>query len=232
MREGGKMTTDVLLSPCPVCEQAPLSGVRKEYQCVRCGLTVRQNSLLGIKPQDQYRVKSINDEYDLAKPGIVGYVFSLAELKNFRESVYSNQELTAFAQGNFDDLNMPASTLAQILLEQLHETCYIQVNNMRRAHGPILEAGGDRFPRKKVSAGSLHWKDKGNLFLTDARIVFPSNTFTFIRLDRKLTGLKAFENGIAIQRKREEFATYFMGCRAHQAALMAAYIQGIVSGLR
>ena len=68
--------------------------------------------------------------------------------------------------------------------------------------------------------------------MTDSRLVFPSNTFTFIRMDRKLIGLKTFENGIAIQRKGQDFATYFVGCRAHQAALLGAYIQGRVLALR
>jgi len=226
------MSSDALLSTCPVCTQAPLSWNGENYRCNHCGLALKQKTFLGFKSKDQYVGQAIGDDYGIASLGIVGYVFTLAELENFGESVYSDQELAAFAEGNFDDLTMPSSILAQILLEQLHETCYLQVNSMRRAHGPTFEAGGNRIPEGAAPTGSLTWKDRGNLFLTEARIVFPSNSFTFIRMDRKFVGLKTFENGFAIQRKGQDHATYFVGCQAHQAALIGAYIQGRIPALR
>jgi len=221
-----------LFSSCPVCEHAPLAAVGKRYQCAHCGLIVKPKRLLGFKSHDQYVVKNIGSAYGLAKPGIVGRTVHLNELKKCKECVYSDEELAQVAQGNIDVLHPPSSTLAQILLEQLRETCYLEVDGLRRAHGPVLEEKGDRFPKGLAPVGGMTWKDKGNLFLTNSRLVFPSNTFTFIRMDRKLVSLKTFENGIAIQRKGEDFATYFVGCRAHQAAWIAAYIQGKLPSLR
>ncbi|OQY27132.1 MAG: hypothetical protein B6243_13350 [Anaerolineaceae bacterium 4572_5.2] len=195
-------------------------------------MTLKPKTFLGFKFKDQYIVQSIGQDYDIARSGVAGQVVPLSELDNFGESVYTDQQLAVFAQGNFNDLRMPSNTLAQILLEQLSETVYVQTHNMRRAHGPALEAGGNYIPKGLAPSGDLNWQDVGNLFLTNSRLVFPSNKFSFIRMDRKLIGLKTFENGFAIQRKGEDFATYFLDSRAHQAALNGAYIQGRVLALR
>ncbi len=226
------MSSDTLLPTCPVCTQEPLVWRGKDYQCNHCGLTLKLKTVLGFKSKDKYIVQSIGKGYNIARSGIVGQVIPLTELENFGESVYSDQQLTTFAEGNFDELRPPSSILAQILLEQLRETVYVQTHDMRRAHGPVLESGGNYIPEGLAPSGDLSWQDRGNLFLTNARLVFPSNSFTFIRMDRKLIGLKTFENGFAVQRKGEDFATYFVGCRAHQAALNGAYIRGRVPALR
>ena len=226
------MSGDTLLPLCPVCTQTPLTRQGKSYQCSHCGLTLKPKTVLGFKFKDKYIVESIGRGYNIARSGIVGQVIPLTELKNFGESVYTDQQLTAFAAGILDELRPPSSTLTQILLEQLRETVYVQTHNMRRAHGPAIDAGGNFIPKGHAPAAELNWQDKGNLFLTNARLVFPSDSFTFIRMDRKLIGLKTFENGFAVQRKGEDFATYFVGCRAHQAALNGAYITGRVPALR
>lgn len=220
------MTTDTFLSVCPVCRQGPLSTQKSQFYCPVCGFTVKQQLLFGVKPLDKYRVIAIGSEYGLAQRGLVGQLFPAAEVEMFAENVYSDAHLAEIAAGDLTHLTMPRSTLAQIILEQLRETCYVQLRGMRRAHGPTFEAGSQYLPQGAVPAAGLTWLDEGNLFLTNGRIVFPSNTFTFIRMDRKLIGLKAFDNGVVVQRKGEEFATYFVGCRPHQAALIAAYIQG------
>ena len=62
--------------------------------------------------------------------------------------------------------------------------------------------------------------------------MFPSDRFTFIRFDRKLVGVQAFTNGLALQRQGETFATYFVGSYAHEAALVAAYIMAKVPALK
>ncbi|MFQ5576255.1 MAG: hypothetical protein ACE5G8_04620 [Anaerolineae bacterium] len=204
----------------------------RRYHCPACGLALVEGRLLGIWFRGRYRVTSIGDEYSLARPGIAGRSFSAAELRRLAERVYPDAALAAFAGGDFERLRMPSSVLAQILLEQLRETCTLQVNGLRRARGPALQPGGNRFPQDAAPRNRLQWLDRGNLFLTTARIVFPSDTFTFIRMDRKLVGLQTFADGIAVQRKGEDSATYFVGCGAHQAALVAAYIQGKVAALR
>ncbi|HHJ06464.1 MAG TPA: hypothetical protein ENK24_03080 [Anaerolineae bacterium] len=227
-----KLSGNALLPVCPVCTQEALIWRGKNYQCSHCGLTLKPKTFLGFKSKDKYIVQSIGQGYNIARSGIVGQGISLTELENFGESVYTDQQLAAFAAGNFDELRQPSSTLTQILLEQLRETVYVQTRNMRRARGPALEAGGNYIPANPAPGGDLTWQDRGNLFLTNARLVFPSNSFTFIRMDRKLIGLKTFTNGFAIQRKGEDFAAYFIGCRAHQAALNGAYIMGRVPALR
>jgi len=220
------MADDVLFASCPVCEQAPLARTGGEFQCDHCRLTVKPRAFLWRKSSDRYVVRDIGEAYRLARPGIVNRTFSRAALQRLGEHVYPDAALASIAAGEFDAIRPPSNTLAQILLEQLHETVFFQVNQLRGAPGPVIGAGASRFPQGTVPRSGLTWKDRGNLFLTNARLVFPSNTFTFIRMDRKLIAVRAFEDGLAVQRKGERFATYFVGCRAHQAALMAAYIQG------
>ncbi len=225
--------TDSLFEKCPVCGQAALTATDKVYRCPRCGLTLKPvKRFWGAGSGEKYLVQAISSACGLAKNGLVGHVFSKEDVGKFAEKVYSDDQLAAFAAGNFEDFVMPASLLARILLEQLHETCYLEMARLRHGVGPALEAEGNRIPQGRIAAGRVTWQDKGNLFLTNARLVFPSDTFTFIRLDRKLTGLQTFENGIALQRKGEDFAVYFSGCRPYEAALMGAYIQGRVPGLR
>ncbi len=225
--------TPELFSSCPVCRsETALSATGSVYRCAHCGFTIKEKHKLFNKKHTQYVVQALGEGYDIARAGLVGNAFSPAEVALFREQVYPDAVLAEFAAGNFDRLNLPGSMLAKILLEQLRETVYLHVDHLRRAHGPALEAGGDRFPQGKVPQNQMNWQDDGNLFLTNVRIVFPSNTFTFIRMGRKMVGLKTFEDGIAVQLKGEDHATYFVGCKPHQAALVGAYIQGRVPGLR
>ena len=228
------MALDNLLAPCPACDASSLVEVKDGYACPECGLTIiRKKQFFRFRDkQTYYLVQDIGEEFSVARNGLVGQTLTLPELKKLRESLYSDQDLALFAGGEFESLKMPVSTLAQILLEQLRETCFIQINQMRRAHGPPLTGENNRHPHGKVPSSSLQWQDEGNLFLTNIRLVFPSNTFTFIRLDRKITGLKAYENGLAIQRRGEDFATYFAGCHSYQAALAAAYISGKIPHLQ
>lgn len=224
--------TNELFSSCPVCDTTPLAADNEGFRCSHCGLTVKPKRKLFGRGGDKFTVTAIGEDYDIARQSIVGQTFTRPELAAFHEHVYRDAILADFADGNFEKMNMPESVLAQILLEQLRETCFLHVDDLRRAHGPALEPGGNRFPSGKVPVAQLTWKDDGNLFLTNVRLVFPSHSFTFIRMGRKMVGMKTFENGVAIQLKGEDHATYFVGCAPHQAALMAAYIQGKVAGLR
>lgn len=223
------MTTATNISTCPVCGQAPFSA-EPNALCAGCGLSLIRSSwpIVGTR----YTVKAIGEAYALVKPGLLGKKFTPAQLLLLAEQVYPDQTLIALAGGDFSGLKMPVGTLAGILLEQLKETCFLRVNGLRRAHGPVLVEGSDRLPREMIPAAGMEWIDWGNLFLTDSRLVFPSDTFTFIRMDRKLVGVKAFQDGLAVQRKGEVFATYFAGCPSYQAALAAAYLEGRLPGLR
>ena len=228
------MSVEVLGAACLACEQAVLRHVADGYLCEHCGLKLTEKrSWLNFRSKTaRYLVQDIGADFSIARAGLVGQVFTLAELARLREVLYADQTLASFAQGDYTALHQPNNALAQILLEQLRETCYIQINEMRRARGPILAGESRRLPQEKAPHTGLTWLDRGNLFLTNIRLVFPSDTFTFIRLDRKLVGIRAYENGLAIQRRGEDFATYFVGCRSYQAALAAAYIYGKVPPLR
>jgi hypothetical protein len=147
-------------------------------------------------------------------------------------NVYTDEQLAEIAGGAIDDIRPVRTMLAQIILEQLKETCFLQVNGLRRGHGQPLSEGGNYIPTEAVPRQGMDLQDEGNLFCTDQRLVFPSNKFTFIRMGRKVVGVQAFTNGIAIQLKGEEVATYFVGCLPHEAALVAAYVMARVPKLQ
>ncbi len=147
-------------------------------------------------------------------------------------NIYTDQQLAAIASGSLEVIRPVKTVLAEIILEQLNETTYLQVNGLSRGHGPPIANGGHYQPTQTVPRLGMAWQDKGNLFGTSSRLVFPSDTFTFIRLDRKLVGVQAFTNGVAVQRKGEDFATYFVGCYPHEAALVAAFVMAKIPALR
>ena len=224
------MTTE-LFSTCPVCDEATLSSHDKTITCEQCGFSVKEKHKLFSK-DTSYQVSALGSDYNIAAKSIVGETFTLQDMRLFREHVYSDETLDKFAKGDYEALVKPSSTLASILLEQLRETCYMEVNGFKRALGPTLEVGANFIPQGIAPTTGMDWQDEGNLFLTNARLIFPSNTFTFLRMDRKLIGVRTYENGIALQRKGEDHAMYFVGCKAYQAALIGAYIQGKVPALR
>ncbi|MFQ5613701.1 MAG: hypothetical protein ACE5H9_16375 [Anaerolineae bacterium] len=220
------MSEHSLSEICPICNQNSLAGSEGRYECPQCGLKIKQPPLLGFLRKERYKVVDLGDDYPLARAALQGKTFSEPELGMLRQHIYTDDELAAFAGGDLTALRPAEGTLAQVIVRQLRETCYIQINDLRRALGPALEAGAAYRPAAIVSRSGFRWQDRGNLFVTEQRLVFPSNTFTFIRMDRKLTGVRAFKDAIAVQRKGEDQATYFVGCAPHQAALAAAYVQG------
>lgn len=227
------MSTNPPLKSCPICEQAAFSQREKTYHCQHCQFSINlKRPLFKLLGPEKYLIETLGEDYNLAATSLIGQKVTLAELKQFREHVYPDHTLTEFATGNYENIVMPNDTLAQILLEQLRETCYLQINGLKRGQGPALERGGDRFPQGKAPQAEITWQDQGNLFLTNVRLVLPSDKFTFIRLDRRVTSLKTFEDGIALQERGTDKATYFVGCQTHQAALLAAYITGKISSLR
>jgi hypothetical protein len=146
--------------------------------------------------------------------------------------VYTDAQLAQIASGSLEILRPVRTVLAQVILEQLNEVCYLQVNGLRRGHGKLLAEGSHYRPEQLLPREGLIWQDQGNLFCTNQRLVFPSNSFTFIRMDRKVTGIQAFTDGVAVQRKGEDYAIYFVGCYAHEAALVAAYVMGKLPALQ
>jgi hypothetical protein len=195
-------------------------------------LTLKEQTILGLFNKGHYGVVSLPDgNYALAGQSLSGESFKPDPLKVVLGNVYTDEQLAEIAGGVIDDIRPVRTTLAQIILEQLKETCFLQVNGLRRGHGQPLAEGGNYIPAEAVPRQGMDWQDEGNLFCTDQRLVFPSNKFTFIRLGRKLVGVQAFTNGIAIQLKGEAFATYFVGCLTHEAALVAAYVMAKVPKL-
>lgn len=221
------MAQDILYKECPLCTQG--SVVRAEggatYRCAQCGLTLKERSLLGLFKKGNFAVADFGEgDYTLARRSLKDITLPPDALKITLGNVYTDPQLAAIAAGSLDLLRPVRTVLAQVILEQLNEVCHLQVNGLRRGHGQPLPEGGHYQPLQPVPREGMAWQDQGNLFCTNQRLVFPSDSFTFIRMDRKLTGLQAFTDGIGIQRKGEAYATYFVGCYPHEAALVAAYV--------
>ena len=229
------MAQDTLYKECPLCTQGAVvgSGSNSLYRCTHCGLSLKERSLLGLFKKGHFVVTDWGaGDYTLAKQSLKDVALPPDPLKVTLGNVYTDQQLTAIAQGSLELLRPVRTVLAQVILEQLNEVCYLQVNGLRRGHGqPIAEAGHYQ-PEQAASREGMAWQDQGNLFCTNHRLVFPSNSFTFIRMDRKLVGVQAFIDGVAIQRKGEDFATYFVGCYAHEAALVTAYVMAKLPALQ
>ncbi len=228
------MAQETFYKICPLCGRGPVTRPAEQavYRCEQCGLTLKERALLGLFKKGRLAVESLGDgEYGLAWSGLKQAALSPDYLKVVLGNVYPDPQLAAIAGGQLDLMRPVQTVLAQIILEQLKETCFFQVNSLERWHGPPI-SGSSYLPVQAVSRQGQHWQDQGNLFGTDQRLVFPSNSFTFIRIDRKIAGIQAFTNGVALQRKGEEFATYFTGCYPHEAALVVAYVLGKLPALR
>ena len=229
------MTQEMLYDECPRCNQGavvfePEIGV---YRCEHCGLTLKKRSLLGFLKKDHLGITSLGPgDFTLAEQSLAKLSLTPDRLKVVIGNIYSDQQLADIAGGALELIRPVRTILAQIILEQLKETCYIQVNGLRRAHGQALAEGGNYRPTEKVPRQGLDWQDQGNLFGTDKHLVLPSDSFTFIRLDRKLSGVQAFTDGVAVQRQGEDYATYFVGCYPYEAALLAAFVLGKLPALR
>jgi len=222
-----------LYKECPRCSQAPVvlqgSG---EYGCSGCGLTLKERPVLGLFKKGRYAVTGLGPgSFALAKAGLKNTALPPNQLKIALGNIYSDEQLAGIANGNIEIIHPVKTILAQIILEQLNEECFINVNGLRRGRGKALSGESWYWPAQK-SPKEIEWKDEGNLFCTGQRLVLPSNQFTFIRLDRKVAAVQAFTNGVAVQRKGEEFATYFAGCYPHEAALVAAYVMAKAPKLR
>jgi len=188
-------------------------------------LSLKERSLLGLFKKGHFVVTDFGaGDFSLARQSLKDVALTPDPLKVTLGNVYTDQQLAAIAQGSLTSLRPVRTVLAQVILEQLNELCYLQVNGLRRGHGKPIAEVGHYHPEQAVPREGMVWQDHGNLFCTDHRLVFPSNSFTFIRMDRKLVGIQAFIDGVAVQRKGEDFATYFVGCYAHEAALVAAYV--------
>jgi hypothetical protein len=229
------MTRQSLFDRCPLCDQGVVAWREAEavYACEHCGLRLKEHAFLGLFKRGRFGVTHLGEEdFTLAGQSLNKMALLPDALKVVLGNVYPDQQLAAIANGSLEIIRPVRTVLAQIILEQLRETCYLQVNGLRRGYGPALSEGGFYQPRQAAPRPGMDWQDKGNLFCTDQRLVFPSDRFTFIRIDRKLTGVQAFTNGVAVQRKGEDFATYFVGCYPHEAALAAAYLMAKAPKLR
>lgn len=229
------MTQQTLYQECPVCNQGAVvwHSTESVYRCDHCSLVLKEQTVLGLFNKGHFGVTSLpQGNYRLAEQSLDNVSLKPDPLKVVLGNVYLDEILAEIAGGAIDDVRPVRTTLAQIILEQLRETCFLQVNGLRRGHGQPLPEGGNYLPIEAVPRQGMDWQDEGNLFCTDQRLVFPSNKFTFIRMGRKVVGVQAFTNGIAIQLKGDEFATYFVGCLPHEAALVTAYVMAKVPKLR
>jgi hypothetical protein len=187
--------------------------------------------MFGLFKKGQYGIARLGrGNFSLVEPEQI--VLPADPLKIVIGNMYTDQELMEIAKGNVEIIRPVRTMRAQLILEQLGETCLINIDGLRRGQGQSLSSESSYHPGQKAPINGMTWKDEGNLFCTTQRIVLPSNQSTFIRLDRKIVTVQAFSDGIAIQRKGEDFATYFVGCYAHEAALVAAYVMAKIPALR
>lgn len=221
------MAQEILYKECPLCTQGAVVGTGSgaTYRCTHCGLSLKERSLFGLFKKGHLTVADFGQgDYTLARQSLKDVALPPDPLKIIIGNVYTDTQLAALANGSMELLRPVRTVLAQVILEQLNEVCYLQVNGLRRGHGRALAEAGQYQPEQPAPREGMTWQDQGNLFCTNQRLVFPSASFTFIRMDRKLVGVQAFSDGVAVQRKGEEHATYFIGCYPHEAALVAAYI--------
>jgi hypothetical protein len=225
------VSEEVLVDPCPICSQSPLLGDGRQYTCASCGTKVEQSRWLGVWPRNRFFFRAIGADYRNAEPDLTGRPFTQATLAGLVGTCYTDADLAAIAAGDLSRIRLPSSTVAQVLFPQSPETCHLLVNSLMRAQGPALPDGVGRI-RGPADRRVLRILDRGNLFISDQRLIFPSDSHTTIRIDRKLTGIRTFTDAFAVQRKGEESATYFLGCESRDAALVSAYLQGQLDHLR
>lgn len=228
------MALETLYKECPACASAPVtlqsSGL---YRCAQCGLALKERKRLGFFGKGQFTIVEFGSKRSsLAEKGLKEVALSPDAMKITLGNIYSEADLAEIAGGKVDMINPVKTVLAQIILEQLNEACYIHVPGLRRGRGPVLEERSWYYPEQKIPQQGVAWEDEGNLFCTSQRLVLPSDRFTFIRLDRKLQAVQAYLDGLAFQRRGEDFATYFAGGYPHETALVAAYTMARVPILR
>ncbi len=228
------MSQELLYKECPLCAQAPVTLQRNgEYRCQNCDLTLKEKPVLGLFKKGQFGVEKLGQgNFALAGESLKNVALPPDPLKITLGNVYTDDDLAKIAGGNLDVIRPVRTVLAQIILEQLREECFVNVTGLRRGHGAPLAEESWYLPAQKASLQNVKWQDEGNLFCTTHRLVLPSNQFTFIRLGRKISAVQAFTNAVAIQVSGEDYSTCFTGCRPHEAALVAAYVMAKVPLLR
>jgi hypothetical protein len=222
---------EVLMRPCPLCGEGALAGDAGTYACSSCGTRVGQRRWLSLWPRDSFFFQAIGQDYRNLEADLAERPFSVAQLAALAGTCYRDSQLEAIADGDLSHVRPPASTVAGIMFPQTHETCYIQVNGLTRAEGPPLPQGSQYTPQP-VDRRTLRRLDRGNLFLSDQRLIFPSSTHTTIRIDRRLSGVHAFRDALAVQRQGEAQATYFLDMEPRHVSLVAAYLCGRLEHLR
>jgi hypothetical protein len=215
----------VLLDVCPICGQSPVIEIEQQYTCPVCQSVLKKKRWLGLFPTNRFVYQTIGDDYSTARSDLLGRPLTLNDLKVITSTCYTDSDLKTIAEGEPAPIHLPNSTVASLIFEHTGETCYVQLNGLTRAQGPTLPNGTGIVDRS-VEKNTLTTLDRGNLYLSNQRVVFPSDTHTIIRLDRKLTGVRALTNAFAVQRKGEDYATYFVGCQSRQAVLVEAFLRG------
>jgi hypothetical protein len=228
------MAQEILYKECPACTLAPVMWQNGGlYRCPQCGLALKEHKRFGFFGKGQLVIVDFGSKRSLlAERGLKEIALSPDSMKIAIGNIYTEAELAEIVNGKVDTINPVKMVLAQIILEQLNEECYIHVPGLRRGRGPALVERSWYYPEQKIPQQGLEWQDEGNLFCTSQRLVLPSDRFTFIRLDRKVQAVQAYLDGLALQRRGEDYATYFLGGYPHEAALVAAYTMARVPALR
>ena len=158
------MTQETLYKECPLCTQSPVvARGGGEYSCESCGLTLKDRSVLGMFKKGKYGVVKLGSKtYGLADDALKDVSLAPDPLKVAIGNVYTDQQLADIAGGNIDVIKPVQTILAQIILEQLREECFINVNGVRRGHGQPLVGDSNFWPSNPVPEREMTWLDEGN----------------------------------------------------------------------
>jgi hypothetical protein len=217
---------------CPLCSSPALTDAGNRQACSACGTIFSTFAAYGFIGPTRYRLEVLPKDYGILGSSILGRALNEDSMKKLPELAYMDKELAEIAAGRLDVLRPVTDMYNTVFFEQLHENVRLRIKGLQHEAGEALSCGSGFQPQQSTGLGLAQNAARGNLLITDQRLIFTSSTYTFIRLDRKLSAVVAFNNALAIQRQGEKEAIYFIGLRPIEAALSAAIIMGQAPHLR
>jgi hypothetical protein len=143
-----------------LCNQGTVEAVGGQlYRCTHCGLSLKERSLLGLFKKGHYAVIGCGEgDFTLAQQSLAGVTLPLDLLKVVIGNIYTDPQLEAISQGSLQLIRPVRTMLAQVILEQLNEECFLQINNLRRGQGAPLAEGSYYLPEQPAPReGFYRW---------------------------------------------------------------------------
>src|SRR5688572_29682574 len=121
------MAQEILYKECPACVLAPVMWQNGGfYRCPQCGLALKERKRLGFFGKGRFVIVDFGSKRSLlAEIGLKEVALSPDAIKIAIGNIYTEAELAEIANGRVDVINPVKMVLAQIILEQLNEECYI-----------------------------------------------------------------------------------------------------------